>query len=325
MQPFLKLTFTPDPYQREVIDAQGGFHLVLASPGCGKTQILTERIRRAHDVEGVEYADMLCLTFTNRAARGMLERINANIADSGVGDVFVGNVHRFCSKFLFANGLVAAESSVIDEEDAVSILARYTGEDEYFVLGDFRRRREYSLIFHLESMMHQIAMGHPKALRSHTDCINGDDVKAMQRICSVCGRAFDAAAMVDIYNNVETYRDMTAADTADYGDRIIIQRLLQKMQLAQQYHQYKQQNHLLDFHDLLLLTYDALNADPEQTLYKRYTWVQVDEVQDLNQLQLAIIKLLTARSYRTVMFLGDEQQALFSFMGAKIDTLTALK
>ena len=59
MQPFLKLTFTPDPYQREVIDAQGGFHLVLASPGCGKTQILTERIRRAHDVEGVEYADML--------------------------------------------------------------------------------------------------------------------------------------------------------------------------------------------------------------------------------------------------------------------------
>ena len=325
MQPFLKLTFTPDPYQREVIDAQGGFHLVLASPGCGKTQILTERIRRAHDVEGVEYADMLCLTFTNRAARGMLERINANIADSGVGDVFVGNVHRFCSKFLFANGLIAVESSVIDEDDAVSILARYTGEDEYFVLGDFRRRREYSLIFHLESMMHQIAMGHPKALRSHTDCINGDDVKAMQRICSVCGRAFDAAAMVDIYNNVETYRDMTNADTADYGDRMIIQRLLQKMQLAQQYHQYKQQNHLLDFHDLLLLTYDALNADPEQTLYKRYTWVQVDEVQDLNQLQLAIIKLLTARAYRTVMFLGDEQQAIFSFMGAKIDTLTTLK
>ena len=333
MQPFLKLTFTPDPYQREVIDAQGGFHLVLASPGCGKTQILTERISRAHDVEGVEYADMLCLTFTNRAARGMLERINANIADSGVGDVFVGNVHRFCSKFLFANGLVAAESSVIDEEDAVSILARYTGEDEYFVLGDFRRRREYSLIFHLESMMHQIAMGHPKALRSHTDCINGDDVKAMQRICSVCGRAFDAAAMVDIYNNVETYRDMTAADTADYGDRMIIQRLLQKMQLAQQYHQYKQQNHLLDFHDLLLFTYDALNADPEQTLYKRYTWVQVDEVQDLNRLQLAIIDALwvgngadTAPSQaHTLMFLGDEQQAIFSFMGAKLATLEAIK
>lgn len=317
--------FTPDACQREVIEAQGGFHLVLASPGCGKTQILTERIRRAHDVEGVAYADMLCLTFTNRAARGMLERINANIADSSVGDVFVGNVHRFCSKFLFGNGLIAAESSVIDEDDAISILARYMGEDEYSVLGDFKRRREYSVIFHLESMMHQIAMGHPKALRTNTDCINADDVKAMQRICSVRGCAFDATAMVDIYNNVETYRDMTTADTADYGDYQIIQRLLRKMQLAQQYHQYKKQNNLLDFHDLLLLTYDALNADSAQTEYKRYTWVQVDEVQDLNQLQLAIIKLLTARAYRTVMFLGDEQQAIFSFMGAKLDTLTALK
>ena len=317
--------FTPDACQREVIEAQGGFHLVLASPGCGKTQILTERIRRAHDVEGVAYADMLCLTFTNRAARGMLERINANIADSSVGNVFVGNVHRFCSKFLFGNGLIAAESSVIDEDDAISILARYMGEDEYSVLGDFKRRREYSVIFHLESMMHQIAMGHPKALRTNTDCINADDVKAMQRICSVRGCAFDAAAMVDIYNNVETYRDLTTADTADYGDYQIIQCLLRKMQLAQQYHQYKKQNNLLDFHDLLLFTYDALNADAAQTEYKRYTWVQVDEVQDLNQLQLAIIKLLTARAYRTVMFLGDEQQAIFSFMGAKLDTLTALK
>lgn len=325
MQPFLKQNFTPDACQREVIEAQGGFHLVLASPGCGKTQILTERIRRAHDVEGVAYADMLCLTFTNRAARGMLERINANIADSSVGDVFVGNVHRFCSKFLFGNGLIAAESSVIDEDDAISILARYMGEDEYSVLGDFKRRREYSVIFHLESMMHQIAMGHPKALRTNTDCINADDVKAMQRICSVRGCAFDAAAMVDIYNNVETYRDLTTADTADYGDYQIIQCLLRKMQLAQQYHQYKKQNNLLDFHDLLLFTYDALNADAAQTEYKRYTWVQVDEVQDLNQLQLAIIKLLTARAYRTVMFLGDEQQAIFSFMGAKLDTLTALK
>lgn len=325
MQPFLKQNFTTDACQREVIEAQGGFHLVLASPGCGKTQILTERIRRAHDVEGVAYADMLCLTFTNRAARGMLERINANIADSSVGDVFVGNVHRFCSKFLFGNGLIAAESSVIDEDDAISILARYMGEDEYSVLGDFKRRREYSVIFHLESMMHQIAMGHPKTLRTNTDCINADDVKAMQRICSVRGCAFDAAAMVDIYNNVETYRDLTTADTADYGDYQIIQRLLRKMQLAQQYHQYKKQNNLLDFHDLLLFTYDALNADAAQTEYKRYTWVQVDEVQDLNQLQLAIIKLLTARAYRTVMFLGDEQQAIFSFMGAKLDTLTALK
>ena len=298
---------------------------MLAPPGCGKTQILTERIRYAHDSEGVEYKDMLCLTFTNRAARGMIERITQNIADDDVRDVFVGNVHRFCSKFLFAEGLVAAESSVIDEDDAVSILARYLGEDEYLVQSNYNRRRSYSEIFHLESMMHQISHGHPKELRVHPECINLTDIAAMRRICTVMGKPFDAVAMTDIYNNVEQYRDLTQSDTCDYGDRQAIFKLLQKMTLAQQYRKYKRANRLLDFQDLLMMTYDALVADTERKLYKRYPWIQVDEVQDINSLQMAIIKMLTARPFRTVMFLGDEQQAIFSFMGAKLDTLSAIK
>lgn len=318
-------TFTPDPYQQEVIYARGGFHLVLAPPGCGKTQILTERIRHAHNAEGIAYADMLCLTFTNRAARGMVERIHNNISDDAVGDVFVGNVHRFCSKFLFSNALVAAESSVIDEDDAISIIARYLCDDEYTVMCNPNRRREYSNILHFESMMHQIRHNHPKAIRVHPDCINANDIAAMRRICEVMKRPFDAAAMIDIYENVDAYRDLTQSDTCDYGDRQIIMKLLQKMSLARHYQLYKRQNHLLDFHDLLVQTYDALVSDSEQTQYKRYPWVQVDEVQDLNPLQMSIIKLLTARPFHTVIFLGDEQQAIFSFMGAKLDALSALK
>lgn len=318
-------TFVPDHCQQEVIAACGGFHLVLAPPGCGKTQILTERIRHAHNVEGIAYDDMLCLTFTNRAARGMVERIVDSIADDGVGDVFVGNVHRFCSKFLFANGLVAAESSVIDEDDAVSILARYLNEDEYAVMGNTARRRDYSDVFHLEAMMHQIRYNHPKALRVHPDCINADDIGAMQRICNVTGKTFDADAMIDIYENSDTYRDLVMSDTTDYGYQQPILKMLQKMSLARQFQHYKRQNHLLDFHDLLLMTYDALVADADSQEFKRYKWVQVDEVQDLNPLQMAIVKLLTARPFHTVMFLGDEQQAIFSFMGAKLDALSALK
>ena len=298
---------------------------MLAPPGCGKTQILTERIRHAHNSEGVAYADMLCLTFTNRAARGMVERIAGSIADDAVGDVFVGNVHRFCSKFLFSNALVAAESTVIDEDDAVSILARYLNEDEYAVLGNTARRRDYSDIFHLEAMMHQIRYAHPKALRVHTDCINADDIGAMRRICDVTKKPLDAAAMIDIYDNSDTYRDLVMSDTADYGYQQPILKLLQKMSLARQFQRYKRQNHLLDFHDLLLLTYDALTSDADRQMYKRYAWVQVDEVQDLNPLQMAIVKQLTARPFHTVMFLGDEQQAIFSFMGAKLDALSTLK
>ena len=318
-------TFIPDPCQQEVIEAEGGFHLVLAPPGCGKTQILAERIAHAHEA-GVDFSDMLCLTFTNRAARGMTERIAQRMADGSAADVFVGNVHRFCSKFLFANGLVAAESAVIDEDDAVSILARYLGDDEYAVASNYQRRREYAEVFHLSTFMHQIMHRHPKALRLHPECVGANDIAAMRRICQVQRKEFNADAMTDMYLHADLYRDLTQGDTCDYGDRQIIARMLRKMSLAREYELYKRQNRLLDFNDLLMLTYDALAADSaDAPKYRRYAWVQVDEVQDLNPLQMAIVSLCTARPFRTVMFLGDEQQAIFSFMGAKMGTLEALR
>ena len=86
-----------DESQRKVVEATGGYHLVLAPPGCGKTHILVERIRRARE-QGTDYADMLCLTFTNRAAREMINRIDAYIGNDEATDLQVGNVHHFCSR-----------------------------------------------------------------------------------------------------------------------------------------------------------------------------------------------------------------------------------
>ena len=57
--------------QQEVIKATGGCHLVLAPPGCGKTAVLAERIVWAHQ-QGVPFSAMACLTFTNRASRGVV-------------------------------------------------------------------------------------------------------------------------------------------------------------------------------------------------------------------------------------------------------------
>ena len=79
---------------------------------------------------------------------------------------------------------------------------------------------------------------------------------------------------------------------------------------------------MLDFEDLLLHTYNIYKADATCPKYK---WIQVDEVQDLNAMQLAIIDLLVADDDPMVMYLGDEQQAIFSFMGAKIEILSLLK
>lgn len=325
----MKDTFIPDASQQEVIDVDAGYHLVLAPPGCGKTQILTERIRKAHQ-QGVLYEDMLCLTFTNRAARGMQERIHENIDDEDVGRVFVGNVHRFCSKFLYDAGIIPAETSIIDEEDAISILSRYTEEDEYMVASNYNKRNEYFEYIFLSHFMYQIRNGHPKDLRLHTECINSDDIKAMRTICRIQRMDFDAKAMVDIYDHYDLYMDISHSDAYDVGAQKIIRDLLRKMRFAHQFENYKKENNLIDFEDLLLLAYDALKGHvgsmPEGTEIKRYSWIQIDEVQDLNPMQLAIIdNIYAAEEKSVILYLGDEHQAIFSFMGAKLSTLDFLK
>ncbi len=324
--------FEADESQRRVIGAQSGEHLVLAPPGCGKTHILTERIRVAHD-RGVDYGDMLCLTFTNRAARGMRERIRSNIDDRGVADVYVGNVHRFCSRFLFEYALVPAETSVIDDDDIISIVARFMGEEEHVIASSFRRRRECFDAVHLSAMMHQIEHRHPKELRIHPECLSKDDIAAIRYVCSVQGMLFTPSSMTEIYRDARGYRDIVKGDgyLAEWQPRLMA--MLRKMEVADYYDRYKRDNRLVDFGDLLLLTYDALVDDslPQRTSpdypYKQYSWCQVDEVQDLNPLQMRIVDLLMNPDApdRSMMFLGDEQQAIFSFMGAKMSTLEQLK
>lgn len=315
--------FSPDQYQTEVIHASGGYHLVLAAPGCGKTQILTERIRRAHE-QGISFDEMLCLTFTNRAARGMRERIETHINDEEIAELYVGNVHRFCSKFLFDNSLVPAESSVIDDDDAFSILARYRDDDEYAVQHNFRLKKEYIEVLHFAGFIHQLTHRHPKHLRLHPECVTSLDVAALRTLCRVQRMELTADTLQEVFKNADTYENLIHSDAYDIGSQHDIEALLRKMQQAKYYIQYKKENKLLDFEDLLMLTYDALNADDQLEL-KRYRWIQVDEVQDLNPLQLALIDGFTSKDFHTVMYLGDEQQAIFSFMGAKMSTLDALK
>ena len=157
---------TPDPSQQKVIGIHGGYHLVLAPPGCGKTQILAERLRQAHK-QGVAFGDMLCLTFTNRAARGMRERIAGHIGEQHIDEVFVGNIHRFCSRFLFTEQLIPASTTVIDEDDAISILSRYAGTDEELIKKNRTLRSQAATAVKLAAFMHQIEKKHPKGLRLH--------------------------------------------------------------------------------------------------------------------------------------------------------------
>ena len=313
-------TSSLDKYQIPVVEASQGYHLVLASPGCGKTHILAERIRYARE-RGVKYEDMLCLTFTNRAAREMTNRIQ-KVVGGDFSELMVGNVHRFCSKFLFEQGRIPADSAIIDDEEAVSIIADYRNEDEEGVIRDFNRYKGYQTIIFFQHFIYQMEHQHPWKYYLHPESFTDDDREAVKHICASQKTEYDEQAVVNIYHHVQEYMDEANALGLDgkTADRIRV--LLWKMYYANCYARYKEENHLFDFEDLLLYTYDIYRSDPT---CKRYPWIQVDEVQDLNGMQLAIIDLLTAEDNPMVMYLGDEQQAIFSFMGAKVETLTLLK
>ena len=313
-------TSSLDKYQIPVVEASQGYHLVLASPGCGKTHILAERIRYARE-RGVKYEDMLCLTFTNRAAREMTNRIQ-KVVGGDFSELMVGNVHRFCSKFLFEQGRIPADSAIIDDEEAVSIIADYRNEDEEGVTRDFNRYKGYQTIIFFQHFIYQLEHQHPWKYYLHPESFTDDDREAVKHICASQKIEYDEQAVVNIYHHAQEYMDEENAPGLDgkTADRIRV--LLWKMYYAGCYARYKEENHLFDFEDLLLYTYDIYRSDPT---CKRYPWIQVDEVQDLNGMQLAIIDLLTAEDNPMVMYLGDEQQAIFSFMGAKVETLTLLK
>ena len=87
--------------QKSVVDHQGGPLLVIAGPGSGKTRVLTERIRRIL-AEKTDNFRILALTFTNKAANEMKERLKniENISEKA----FIGTLHSFCMEVLSQRG-----------------------------------------------------------------------------------------------------------------------------------------------------------------------------------------------------------------------------
>lgn len=320
-----------DARQREVICIDKGHHLVLASAGCGKTDILAERARRAL-CNGTNADDMLCLTFTNRAARGMRSRITEKTGKDGDA-IFIGNIHRFCSRFIFEKGIVTQSSSIMDEDDSLSVvnsLTHYVEENEDkspdVASLDFPAHKRLTALMQLQHLMTQYRFGHPKEviIGNVSDYIGSTDTERFfspqlfALLCREAGVPVSVASLVDIYDNSAAH-----LKSANFSFRT--RRLLTLMEAAHKYEEYKTAHDLVDFDDLLVHTFTWLMTRRARgDEYKRYSWIQIDEVQDLNPLQFAIVDALTAPEHVTI-YLGDEQQAIFSFIGAKLSKLGKLK
>jgi DNA helicase-2/ATP-dependent DNA helicase PcrA len=246
--------------QQKIIDLSTGPHLVLAPPGTGKTELLSYRVDQALN-RGVPSYEMICLTFTNRAAKSMKERIEAKHPANGV---FIGNIHNFCSNFLFRNKLITQFASILDEEDTTLLFQEAVSLEDQ--VGEY----EKSELVKLNTYLKQTNFDFPEDL-----------IMPPQR------------------NFIENELAISICKT---------------------YESLKEESSLLDFDDLLTLTYYFLCNPTSEYKLSKYAWIQVDEVQDINSIQWAILNLIASANAHIVYF-GDYEQAIFSFTGARLDRL----
>ena len=113
-----------NPAQREAVEAIDGPLLILAGPGSGKTRVITHRVAYLMRVCGINPHRILAVTFTNKAAREMKDRLQ-RLAGTRADQLTVGTFHSFCAGLLRRDGKhIGLESSftIYDDEDQMKLI-----------------------------------------------------------------------------------------------------------------------------------------------------------------------------------------------------------
>lgn len=133
-----------NPEQTLAVDHVDGTCLVLACPGSGKTRALTSRVVSLIRNQKIEPKNILCLTFTNKAAREMKERIGAELGEEISSQVWISTFHFLCISIL------RKHASKVDLTSSFSI---YDDQDQKELLNKIARMRECEIkpqmIYHL--------------------------------------------------------------------------------------------------------------------------------------------------------------------------------
>src|SRR5579884_4051685 len=119
-----------NPEQREAVLAHDGPILILAGAGSGKTRVLTYRIAHLLADRGAPPEGTLAVTFTNKAAAEMRERVSALVGDRKHLP-WVGTFHAFCARVLRLYFLMIRYTpsfSILDEADALAIVRQVLNE-----------------------------------------------------------------------------------------------------------------------------------------------------------------------------------------------------
>ncbi len=261
--------------QHQAVTHTDGPVMVIAGPGSGKTRVLTYRI--AYLIEqGVAPQQILALTFTNKAAREMKERIQAVVGSKGER-VWAGTFHSIFARIL------RVEAPKIDFPPAFTI---YDRDDSKSLVGDI-----------IKEMRLDPKQYNPNAV--------------LARISSAKSNLITPELYAKDHELIHYDRMNKRPQIYDIYER---------------YYKRCKQAGAMDFDDLLLQMYRLLqeNKDNVREKYQRiFRYVLVDEFQDTNYLQYAIIKLLTVyhNSPFNICIVGDDAQSIYSFRGATIENI----
>ncbi len=258
-----------NPRQREAVRYIDGPLLVLAGAGSGKTSVITRKIAYLVETCGYQARHIAAVTFTNKAAREMRERVGTLISGQAARGLTISTFHNLGLNFLRREHKklgYKAGFSIFDAEDALGLI------------------RDILIAEH-----------------------GGDS---------------DQASVVQ--NRISAWKnDMVTAEQAVAGatgpaDMLCAQAYVRYQRALRAYNAF-------DFDDLILLPVQLLQSDPDTLAewQQRIRYLLVDEYQDTNTTQYALVNLLVG-SRQGLTVVGDDDQSIYAWRGARPENLAQL-
>lgn len=286
--------------QKEAVEYSNGPLLIVAGAGTGKTTVITEKIAWLINEKGVKPEEILALTFTEKAAGEMADRVDA-LLSAGYLDLYISTFHTFCERILEKHGIdigISNEFRVLTETDAWLLVRKHLYDfslDYYRPLGN-PSKHIHELLKHFSKCKDELIT--PEEYLEYAEGMKLD------------ADSLAAGSLVAINGTMEQ------SDNAE-KKRLI--------EVANAYHTYSQlllDNNSLDFGDLIYYTVQLLQKRPNilAQLQKRFKYILVDEFQDVNWSQYQLVRLLTGENSQLTV-VGDDDQSIYAFRGASVSNI----